>query len=398
MLISCGEINKSLLFIIIGGICRLIYHIISFNLDIELNKYPIFKGLSVGLFMSLSFFPYIYIKLISKNRNNKNELKIDKSFYKKEYEKFNNKKSFRISKYLFILLCSFLDCIEKILAFVIILDENNHIWIFNLIFTSIFSYFILNTKLYKHQYCISAILIVLCLALQILYFIDFNIYKLYKNFEALIIELIYCLNSVIIKYAMEYKFCTPYEICFFEGFFAFIINIILLIIVSNIEIRKDSNLTHFLVTIEYNNKIYIDNYHSFFDEINKKELLLYFAILLNRFLFNLFALITTKYFTPCHLVLLMMIGDGYLSFKSKKDLKLYITIIIFWIIIFCVLVYTEIIELNFWNLEKNTKKNISKRANIKENEGIYDEEIINDLNDSNEIDGFEIGTVKEFDE
>ena len=45
-----------------------------------------------------------------------------------------------------------------------------------------------------------------------------------------LIEVIYSLINVINKYSMEYCYCVPYEISFYQGLFALIIFTILLII------------------------------------------------------------------------------------------------------------------------------------------------------------------------
>ena len=50
----------------------------------------------------------------------------------------------------------------------------------------------------------------------------------YKILLIFLQELVFSLNIVIFKYSMEYKFCSPYEICLCEGIFAVIANILLL--------------------------------------------------------------------------------------------------------------------------------------------------------------------------
>jgi len=44
--------------------------------------------------------------------------------------------------------------------------------------------------------------------------------------------------KIEIKYSMEYIYCDPYEISFYEGLFGLICNTILLIIFQNIELKK----------------------------------------------------------------------------------------------------------------------------------------------------------------
>ena len=50
-----------------------------------------------------------------------------------------------------------------------------------------------------------------------------------------------------------------------------------------------------------------------------------------------------------------------------------------------ILVFTEIIELNFWGLQKNTKKNIAIRALEEEISNLYDDDNIKEQNEEFEM-------------
>ena len=57
-------------------------------------------------------------------------------------------------------------------------------------------------------------------------------------------------------------------------------------------------------TFEYNNITYIDNFYEFYYSIDSYEVIMFCISLTNRLIFNLFSLITNKYYTPCHIILL----------------------------------------------------------------------------------------------
>ena len=97
-----------------------------------------------------------------------------------------------------------------------------------------------------------------------------------------------------------------------------------------------------------------------------EEKLLFILLLFLRCVFILFGFIITDYFTPAHIVLILIISEISFLFIDDNNWKLYIKIFFFIILIFFILVFVEIIELNIFGLQKNTKRNIIKRA---ENDG-----------------------------
>ncbi len=63
-----------------------------------------------------------------------------------------------------------------------------------------------------------------------------------------------------------------------------------------------------------------------------------------------------------HTVLILIIGEVSFLFISDYNWKLYVKIFFFIFLIFFVLIFTEIIEINLFGLQLNTKKNITKRS------------------------------------
>ena len=93
-------------------------------------------------------------------------------------------------------------------------------------------------KLYKHQYFSSAIMIILAIILNCVNLWEATVNDIPKLILSVLIEIIYSLGIVLNKYSMEYIYCDPYEISFYEGLFGLICNTILLIIFQNIELKK----------------------------------------------------------------------------------------------------------------------------------------------------------------
>ena len=114
------------------------------------------------------------------------------------------------------------------------------------------------------------------------------------------------------------------------------------------------------------------------------------------FLLIMICLITIKYFTPSHIIFILIIGE--LELFIDRDWKSILSICIAFVMM---LIFTEILELNFFGLSENTRKNIMNRAKIKNIESIDNENDIenSDLNDDSNIiqDGFEISIVSRTD-
>ena len=403
-IISCGDIHLNLLFALIGGVGKCIAGSILYNFKLEMNNHPFILGINAGLGMCLSGIPLIWMKIKNRGLNEKNKIK-DKRLYDKDYINRYKESKIILYKIYIILLSSILDFLQKILVFLFSYSIENNIWVFNILFLNIFSICLLNTKLYKHQYFSSIVIIILGIILNII-----NLYNKIEinNIPALLlsifIEIIYSLTIVVNKYGMEYCFCTPYELSFYEGLFALILNIAFLIYSSNIIISEDSYLIDICKYTVYNKNIYLDNFSQYYKKLNSNEIIAFIINMLSRGIFNLFSLITIKDYTPSHVIFLLILGEMQTAFELKDLWILVITIIFYIIIFFMTLIFTEIIELNFLGLEENTKKNIQLRVSQNENneENFIDHEIeiggvkiclsIND-NDAEKINE-EVGKIK----
>ena len=331
--ITLGTINKYIAFPLIGGVFKFIAELLLFNSGAKIYNHPFILGINSGLGMCLCFFPFILEKIISKplkkedSNNEKNE-QIKPAQIGKYSQHFNKKK---IYKYLLILAACILDFLQRFITFYFVDDIESNFWIFDIFFLSLFSYFILKTKLYIHQYVSLLGIIILGVTLNIIILHDKN-----PTFKSILIvfsvEITYTFNIVLNKLAIDKFFCSPFEISFCEGFFALILNIILLVFTKK------------------------DNFSDYYNNLDSKEIWKFIILMLSRLSFNIFGLLTIKYFTPSHVAILLIIGEISFSFKYKKDYILYLTIVIFCFLLFMLLVFTEIIELNFCKLQEYTKK------------------------------------------
>ena len=201
-------------------------------------------------------------------------------------KKSKKKKSRQIRlKYLLIFASAFLDFTQKLLSFFFVQDVKDNYWIVNMICLSIFSYFILKSKLYIHQRLSLYIMIILGIILNIIINLQVKynkriVDKLYEISLSFIIELFFSLPFVINKYAMEYCYALSFEITFYQGLFGFIAFSILLIISTNMEIKSEKYKD--FINIEYNGKKYIDNLFDYTDKIDIKKLIAFIVMMITR--------------------------------------------------------------------------------------------------------------------
>lgn len=247
------------------------------------------------------------------------------------------------------------------------------------------------------------------------YMSDYNIYKIIGiKIGYYYIPLLYiCLFSATMmrdyswvksKYLMDKKSISLFKVCFFSGLIGLFITIIFFILSSFIPCKTFNNV----IKDENNNFLISNNFINLSREIcylqeyddNKKTLKLYydnFFILINDFktfdkevkkeLFIVLPLylITNMIKISCHMIMIkylegynILISDNLYYFINRlivfiinKANEEYLTIIQFIIMQFLEiiyitvnLIYIEIIELKFCNLDYDLKKNIEKRSLI----------------------------------
>ena len=381
-LISKGHINKYIIFALIAGVskCFVSIMIYKFKSYAKYNEHPLIIGFNAGLGMSLSLIPLIIVKVKSHREIKIAKLNLNKTGSLKQANTANtladlnylekyDKKKLRIQKFLILLACAFLDFLQKFLSFFLNKLIINNIWMFNIIFISVFDYFLLRAKLYKHQYISCIIIVILGIAATTvgLYQEKDNIF--FKLFLCICIEIMFSLSIVLSKFLMDYRSCTPYEVTFYEGIFALIVNSILLAIFTNMPITDENGeLDELLKLTKYNGKIYIDHFFSAFKEMTVGEVFFFILSAIGRLISNLFGHIVVKHYTSSHIILVLILGEMGLAFKKEQGWKEIVQFALFCLALFMLLIFTEIIEINACGLEKNTRKNIELRERLEEDD------------------------------
>ena len=146
----------------------------------------------------------------------------------------------------------------------------------------------------------------------------------------------------------------------YEGVLFLFLFLILLISLSNVEIKKNSKAFKIFNHINSEEKYIFDNF-DYFKNMTFVEFIIFFFCAIIRGTFNAFFIFTNKFFTPSHIIIILLSDEIYISLKidTKGDIAyIIITFLLYPIIYFSIFVLVEIIELNCFDLSKNTRRNI----------------------------------------
>ena len=237
---------------------------------------------------------------------------------------------------------------------------------FEILFICLVSMCLLHSKYYIHH-VISIILFFILCALIDVHLGSFNAYKeefspsfFFQPLTLLIDATTICFE----KYMIFYKYHSPWNIVFAIGLFTFILNCGTLTLTLS---KRDE------YKILEPNPDFFGKFYKYFSEIPKALIILKFILnYILEFSHHLLKILTLVYFTPNHLLISLEISKLFTTIMYVKETnddntkaKIRFPIILFILVFFTLLIYLEIIELNFWGLNANTKKNIQKRE-IKE--------------------------------
>ena len=345
-LIGLGQIDRNLIVIIIASICCLLNRFLNLYGETELFKNKIYTNIVISVAEILNVIPFIISRKRSKTKLIANDLKNVGSKEEKKfeyiYEEIHDIKDEVKYKKLYIILIGILFFFNYFM-FVYTFKVKSNIWITYILFSSIFYYLIFKAKLFNYHYLSIIIILLTGLIIDIVennFEEDWSTDK--KGFIISIIRLILLpFNFVIIKYTIEKKFVSPYEIGFYTG----IINLILFIIFAILDYKF----------LHWN-----ENY-DFINNFKSTEILYMLGLLVSNFFVFTFCLIIDKNNSPCHIFIMFIFGQ-IAYFTNQKNVSLVSVIIAPVIILFFSLVFNEIIELNFCGLSRNTKRNMASRA------------------------------------
>ena len=357
--INFGKIDRKILIPIFGGIAMLIYQYIFefFPKNEIISQNPFLLNIYFSIGMIFALIPY----LIFKNRNKQVNNTYDNSNLKKDESKLNidliydeSSNTIKTNKYRYIILSSICDFIQTLLYNLFTIKCVYNTWFFDITFISLFAYLFLKMKLYKHQYISMIIIIIFGLGLNIIEYFKFdeeeNKIDFFETIMKLISEIFFSLVVVISKYNMEKNYCSPYEICVWEGAITLFLHIICLVV------------TNLIGPTIFDIK-YPDNFFEYFENYDIYDFIICLIVIIISIIYNILFFLTCDYFSPFHILITSIIEECYNYFQINEDLTLNILGITTLILIgFTFLIFIEIIELNICNISFYTKNNIVKRS------------------------------------
>ena len=398
MFIQLGKFSpKHLLLLLFPLFLKLRYFIIPIN-----ENKRIFKCFNDFLGLTLCGIIHLISKLFTRTKKNKDnceqkefELILQREGQKSQHfinqplnsdfvnsielEHNKKKRKEKKEKFLFILLIAALQIIPSVIK-IIFFDKIKNELTLNIevlmqsLFFIIFSMVFLSFSLYKHQYYSLAVLSI-CL---VIFYIEIIVYSdsitfvdVLESFIYIIIyQILYCLSDVLGK-----KYLTLYM----DTIYLFLFKI---------------GITGLVPLITYDSIAYLanfdDKYHGIIKTISSELISKFWKFLLNLLCYILFEIslwLTIYYFSPCHYIILEVLGNFLeiiFSLFSGKNYKFGETVTfltLYPILFFSILVFNEIIILNFFGLSYNTQIYIRERAKKEKTirdsnitEGMYSEE------------------------
>ena len=320
--------------------------------NFKISNYPFLFSICCSFDMCFSLIPFIISNIKSK-----------KGIKSKKY--IETIKKMKIQKIFFIFIDGFMDFSQTLLCSFVLKNESTvNFQICDFFLIALLSLLILKRKFYKHHYFILIIFILLAISSIII-----QIFNLHFDFLDFIYvftqEVFFSLLIVLEKYIMEYKFCSPYRLCFDKGFISLILYGITLGILYL-----------------FKEKQYIEDFKTYYKEINIKEIILVFIFMILHFLYNITFILANVYSNHFYIFFCIIIHLIVFNILEEiEEIQLIINFVFIFILLLIILVFNEIIELNCFGLERKTVKNMKILAEI-------DSYLLNDNDTKIEIDGY----------
>jgi hypothetical protein len=339
-IIGLGKIDKSLIPIIVGCVFCFVNRIINQYDGSLLLENKIIPNIFIAFSDLLTLIPYLILKKRSKQIKD-SDIQITKTYHL-EYIYTNSDLENTQGKGRFILLSGVILFVEAIM-FASTFKIKSNSWYLYILITSAFYYIIFKIKLFKHHYLSIIIIILSGIIIDLVLgnlqndFLNHFFLLLISILRIILLSFYY----VIVKYTIEKKFVSVYEIIFFIG----IINFVMFIIFAIFD--------YFFFDI--------DDYEKYFTNFNGIELLVALGVMITQLGMDICITITDKNESPCHIFIIFVFGQlAYYFFNLNEYLVIVIICLI--LMLFFTLVFNEIIEINLWGLSLNTKRNIINRA------------------------------------
>ena len=358
MLIEFSEFNFKLLLLLINPIFTHLEKQVRYAYSKKDND--VFKAfryflsyIFAGVFLII--FKIRNRKLFSKERlslinDKKKEVLIDIIIEK------DKRKRKIINILIMILLCNigmFCQFFGKLLSIIKDIKMAQSIGIFfHIVFFVVLSYFILHQKLYKHHF-ISLGIITVVLLISFIISLPFLESIFGSCVYYFFYYLLFAIYDILKKKYMNLYYHTPYFIMFVIG----LINSIGLLIYDIIAYYVNPDVSGIIIGFN-------DNINSIGDAF------LLILDLILQCIWNLGIWLVIYYYTPCHIFIPELISQFvfYVTNVMQKNDEFYyltINIIVFSFVYFinfcCIIIFNEIIILNFFGMDYNTIKRIKQR-------------------------------------
>ena len=419
--ISCGKINKSLLFILLMSISMVInQYLYGFTYIECFYKINIYKSLYNAIIdpnktdfprhrLFDPLFSYLGVILLSlfipkqkeKEENiegiNDEEIIVRSRATNMNHEFtliHNGLKNYLHNKrgiIIFILILILWILEENLVLIYVDIFQDLDFWFFELIIISLLFSHHFSFKIYKHQKLAIALSIGVGSILKI-YNITISLTsgenKIYSKYPYVFFFIILYFLIIIsrsyvnthIKAFMDLKYISQRTLLIFYGIAGTILCLIVGLITSHSPCPNNNAMKAYICKVEYENNIYYDNMYSYLESYKN------FLVRLIIIVFGIISFFSNKFFytliiktdTPIHVIfsfplqffiektfLLIFTAIFFVQdlFKTKEQLKKFLLDLSGDITsIFCFLIYLEIIELNFCGLNFNLKKNIISRS------------------------------------
>ena len=371
--ISFGALDRSLIAIILSCVFCLLNRILNQFAQKKLLQNKIYTNIIISFAESFIVIPYIIFKKRSKAKAIANDSNGDEKKFEYIYEGNHDIQDDVKYKKLYIIFISIVFFINYSM-FIYTFPVKSNIWITYILFTSIFYYLIFKAKLFNYHYLSIIIILLTGLIIDI---VQGNFQDDWNNDDkerkigfifSIVRVILLSSNYVIIKYTIERKFASPYEIGAYSG----IIDLILFIIFALLDYE-------FFNLNEYS--------YDYFDDFDGITIFYIIGIMITNLGIFLCCLLIVKNNTPCHIFIMFIFGQ--IAYYAQGTEYLIIVIICLIIMLFFSLVFNEIIELNFCGLSRNTKRNINYRAeneifesNLLKNQALEEDDDIISIKDN----------------
>ena len=260
-IIGLGKIDKSLIPIIVGCVFCFVNRIINQYDGSLLLENKIIPNIFIAFSDLLTLIPYLILKKRSKQIKD-SDIQITKTYHL-EYIYTNSDLENTQGKGRFILLSGVILFVEAIM-FASTFKIKSNSWYLYILITSAFYYIIFKIKLFKHHYLSIIIIILSGIIIDLVLgnlqndFLNHFFLLLISILRIILLSFYY----VIVKYTIEKKFVSVYEIIFFIG----IINFVMFIIFAIFD--------YFFFDI--------DDYEKYFTNFNGIELLVALGVMITQ--------------------------------------------------------------------------------------------------------------------